>query len=73
MLQAQWLKITEKVSFINASKASYIYYIMSGQKFIKSANWKPEIETVKCDILGDFQTHVMLLLCATIVANAARL
>ena len=46
MLQAQWLKITEKVSFINVSKASYTYYIMSGQKFIKSAK-KMSIENLK--------------------------
>ena len=51
MLQAQWLKITENVSFINASKASYIY-IMNGQKFVKKGqfgdflktwNWKSQV------------------------------
>ena len=31
LLMAQCLKITEKVSFHNASKASYVY-ILSGQK-----------------------------------------
>ena len=39
------LKITEKVSFNNASEASYVC-ILSGQKFIK----------FKYDILSDFQT-----------------
>ena len=34
--RSQWLKITEKVSFIIASEASYVY-ILSGQKFIKNA------------------------------------
>ena len=45
---SQCLKITEKVSFNNASEASYIY-ILSGQKFITNAKngqfdeffWKP--------------------------------
>ena len=43
------LKITEKVSFTNASEAIYIY-ILSGQKFIENAKniqlasfWKPEV------------------------------
>ena len=48
-LQAQCLKITEKVSFNIASEASYVY-ILSGQKLIKNAKngpilasfWKPE-------------------------------
>ena len=34
--EAQWLKITEKVSFKIASEASY-GYILSGQKLIKNA------------------------------------
>ena len=59
---------------MRAKQATFTY----GQKFVKkkvnlAISWKPEIERVKCDILGDFQTRVMLLLCATIVANAARL
>ena len=37
---AQCLKITEKVSFIIASEASYVY-ILSGQKFIKNAKNGP--------------------------------
>ena len=36
LLMAQCLKITEKVSFNNASEASYVY-ILSGQKFLKNA------------------------------------
>ena len=43
------MKITEKVSLNIASEASYVY-ILSGQKFIKTAN----IEKLKWDILGDF-------------------
>ena len=48
-VSTQCLKIIEKVSFNNASEASYIY-ILSGQKLIKNAKkcpilvsfWKPE-------------------------------
>ena len=53
MLQAQWLKITEKVSFDIASEASYVYILRSvliGQKLVENA----KIEKLKCDILGDF-------------------
>ena len=55
----QCLKITEKVAFIIASEASYVY-ILNGQKLIKNAKnsqfgdflktWK------KCDFSSDFQT-----------------
>ena len=38
--RAQCLKITEKVSFIIASEASYVY-ILSGQKLIKNAKNGP--------------------------------
>ena len=47
LLMAQCLKITEKVSFNNASEASYVY-ILSGQKFLKNA--KIEKCKCKCDI-----------------------
>ena len=64
----QYLKITEKVSFNIASKASFVY-ILSRQKLIKNAkngffaifkrigekyqNWK--IQMRHSDLLGDFQ------------------
>ena len=38
---ARCLKITEKVSFNIASKASYVYIILSGRKFIKNAKNGP--------------------------------
>ena len=40
------LKITEKVSFNIASKASYVY-ILNGQKFIKNAKKKKLGEVLK--------------------------
>ena len=45
------LKITQKVSFNNASEASYVY-ILSGQKLIENAIYGQF--GGKCDILGDF-------------------
>ena len=61
MEEAQCLKIPEKVAFIIASEASYVY-ILNGQKFIKNAKnsqfgdflktWKK----LKCDFSSDFQT-----------------
>ena len=61
---AQWLKITEKVSFNILSEASYVY-ILSGQKFIKNA----KIEKFKWDILGDFQTLCWAEMMAESLSN----
>ena len=56
-------KITEKISFIIASEASYVY-ILSGQTVLPDRSIlkgqtlveNVKIEKLKCDILGDFQT-----------------
>ena len=58
LLMAQCLKITEKVSFNNASEASYDY-ILSGQKFLKNAKnglfWR-FFENLKLAVKQCYQT-----------------
>ena len=58
LLMAQCLKITEKVSFNNASEASYVY-ILSGQKFLKNAKnglfWRV-FENLKLAFIQCYQT-----------------
>ena len=51
----QYLKITEKVSFNIASKASFVY-ILSRQKFIENTKNGQFCQFLKCDILSNFQT-----------------
>ena len=61
-LNARCLKITEKVSFNIASKASYIY-ILSGQKFIKTAKNGPfwrVFENLKLAVKQCYQTGQFL-------------
>ena len=54
--QARCLKITENVSFNNASEASFVY-ILSGQKFIKNVKkWYILAIFWKCAIFSYFQT-----------------
>ena len=58
LLQARCLKITEKVSFNIASKASYVY-ILSGQKLIKNAKNGPfwrVFENLKLAVKKCYQT-----------------
>ena len=56
--EAQWLKITEKVSFKIASEASY-GYILSGQKFNQKAQKGPfwrVFENLKLAVRQSYQT-----------------
>ena len=73
MHTAQWLKITEKVSFNIASEASYVH-ILSGQKLMKNAkngqllqaNYSVTRQVIfECVILSNFQTffQTLLLFC----------
>ena len=55
---AQYLKVTEKVSFNIASKASYVY-ILSRKKFIKNAKNGPfwrVFENLKLAVKQRYQT-----------------
>ena len=58
ILDAQCLKITEKVSFNIASEASYVY-ILSGQNLIKNAkngSFRRAFENLKLAVKQCYQT-----------------
>ena len=59
LLMAQCLKITEKVSFNNASEASYVY-ILNGSKKPKMVNLA-SFETLKLEVKQNYQTGHFLI------------
>ena len=54
-LNIRRLKITEKVSFNIASEASY-FYILSGEKLVKSSSFGKFLKTLKFLVKQCYQT-----------------